>query len=135
MARRLLALHEALADLARAGTGDPARLAGDRVLRAAVERWLQIAIEACVDVASHAIASEGWTPPETGRAAFATLAGHGRLAPDLAARLARAVGLRNLLVHEYVAVDLDTLARVVREDLGDLAAFAAEAATWLAPTP
>ena len=31
------------------------------MLRAAVERWLQVAIEACSDVAFHVVASEGWT--------------------------------------------------------------------------
>jgi uncharacterized protein YutE (UPF0331/DUF86 family) len=32
-------------------------------------------------------------------------------------------GLRNVLVNDYVSVDLRTLAKVVREDLGDLRAF------------
>jgi uncharacterized protein YutE (UPF0331/DUF86 family) len=133
LARRLLALGEALGDLARPDAGDERALVADRVLRAAVERWLQIAIEACLDVAYHVVAAEGWTPPDIGRAAFMTLAAHGRLSPELAARLGRAVGLRNLLGPDYVAVDLAQLARIVREDLGDLRAFAVAAASWLAP--
>ena len=48
-ARGVLALNEALGDLARAEAGDENALAADRVLRAAVERWLQIAIEACIN--------------------------------------------------------------------------------------
>ena len=79
VARRVLALNESLRELERPSAADPAALASDRVLRAAVERWLQIAVEACIDVADHVIASEGWTPPATTRAAFATLAAFGRL--------------------------------------------------------
>ena len=131
IARRLLSLNEALRELGREGAGDARSLAADAVLRAAVERWLQVAVEACMDVAYHVVASEGWTPPESGRAAFASLAAHGLLPLDLAPRLGGAAALRNVLVHDYVSVDLELLARVVREDLGDLRAFAALAGGWI----
>jgi uncharacterized protein YutE (UPF0331/DUF86 family) len=52
---------------------------------------------------------------------------------DLAARLGSAAALRNVLVHDYVSVDLERLARVVRDDLGDLRTFAQIAAGWIAP--
>jgi uncharacterized protein YutE (UPF0331/DUF86 family) len=131
VARKLLALNEALQELMRPGAGDERALAQDSMLRAAVERWLHIAVEACIDVADHVVASEGWTPPSSARAAFATLASHGKLPPDLAGRLGDAAGLRNILVHDYVSVDLARIAAVVRCDLDDLRAFAAVAATWM----
>ena len=131
VSRRLLALEEALQDLARPDAGNAERLLSDRVLRAAVERWLQIAVESCIDVSFAVIAAKEWTPPETARAAFATLAGHGLVPAALATRLSSAAGLRNVLVHEYVAVDVVRLARIVREDLGDLREFARLAATWI----
>jgi uncharacterized protein YutE (UPF0331/DUF86 family) len=131
IARRLLSLNEALRELARPDAGNAQALARDAVLRAAVERWLQVAVEACIDIAYHVAASEGWTPPESGRAAFASLAAHGKLAPDLAQRLGSAAALRNVLVHDYVAIDLDRLASVVRDDLGDLREFAQAAASEL----
>lgn len=135
--RRMLVLNECLQELSRPLAGAAQSLAADTLLRAAVERWLQVAIEACSDIAFHVVASEGWTPPETGRAAFATLAAHGKLDPDLARRLGRAVGLRNVLVHDYVTVNLELVARIVREDLGDLRLFAKQAASWIdvAPAP
>jgi uncharacterized protein YutE (UPF0331/DUF86 family) len=133
IARRLLSLSEALKELERPAAADARALAGDAVLRAAVERWLQVAVEACMDVAYHVVASEGWTPPESGRAAFASLAAHGKMSLDLAARLGSAAALRNVLVHDYVSVDLERLARVVRDDLGDLRTFAQIAAGWIAP--
>lgn len=131
VARRVLALGEVLAHLERPECGDAARLRTDPVLLAAVERWLQVAIECCIDIAHHVVAGEGWTPPPTGRAAFLTLAAHGRLDADLAQRLGGAVGLRNVLVHDYVEVDVQRLAGVVATGLGDLRAFAQIAATWI----
>jgi uncharacterized protein YutE (UPF0331/DUF86 family) len=131
VARRLLILSESLQELARPGAGDPVALAKDRMLRAAVERWLQLAVEACIDIATHTVADEGWTPPGNAREAFLVLAGHGRIPLDLAQRLGAAAGLRNVLVHDYVSVDLNRLARAVREDLDDLRAFARSAQSLL----
>jgi uncharacterized protein YutE (UPF0331/DUF86 family) len=131
LTRRLLVLAECLRELERPAASDAAKLAADAVLRAAVERWLQVAIEACVDMASHVVADEGWTPPSTGREALLLLASHGRLPLDLAQRLGAAVGLRNILVHDYVTVDLAQLAATVRDDLGDLRTFAGIAGEWL----
>ena len=134
LARRLLVLNECLAELERPECGQARSLVADAVLRAAVERWMQVAIDSACDMAYHLAAAEGWTPPTSARDAFRVLAGHGRIAIDLADRLGLAAGLRNILVHEYAAIDLELVARAVREDLGDLRAFAAQAATWLGPT-
>jgi uncharacterized protein YutE (UPF0331/DUF86 family) len=121
VARRLLALNEALQHLdAHPAATEPDRLRADATLRAAVERWLQVAIEACIDLAYHVAAERGWTPSETARAAFLALASHGILTVDLAKRLGLAAGLRNVLVHDYADVDLTILAGVVASDLDDL---------------
>ena len=131
VARKLLSLNDALRELQRPAAADAAQLSADAVLRAAVERWLHVALEACIDVAFHVVAAEGWTPPQSARASFLSLAGHGRISHDLAQRLALAASLRNVLVHGYAIVDLERIAKVVREDLGDLRAFAAAAAQWV----
>lgn len=131
VARRLLILNECLSELARPDAAIPQQLAANSMLRAAVERWLQTAIEACIDIASHVIASEGWAPPASGGEAFLALANHSRLKLDLAQRLGNAAGLRNLLVHDYVAIDLVQLAHVVERDLQDLREFAVQVAGWM----
>jgi uncharacterized protein YutE (UPF0331/DUF86 family) len=131
--RRLLALNEALTDLARPAARDVHVLTADRVLRSAVERWLQVAVEACIDLAYHVVAQRGWTPPESARAAFLMLAGHGIIAPELAERLGHAAGLRNVLVHDYVSVDLRVLAKVVEVVAYDLRAFGAAVGALLPP--
>ncbi|MEN9798687.1 MAG: hypothetical protein RL653_2383 [Pseudomonadota bacterium] len=130
VSRRLIALREAVQELSRPECGQEDTLVTDRTLRAAVERWLQVSIEACIDLAAHEVAARGWTPPEYARDAFLTLAGHGLLPLPLAKSLASAAGLRNLLVHEYVTVDAAQLAATVRLDVKDLSEFAVHAATW-----
>jgi uncharacterized protein YutE (UPF0331/DUF86 family) len=112
---------------------DTRRLTVDPVLEAAIERWVQIAVEACIDIAYHVVAERGWTPPDAARGAFTTLAAHGMISAELAERLGRAAGLRNILVHEYVRVDIALLIAAVHSGLPDLRAFAAHAAAWLPP--
>jgi uncharacterized protein YutE (UPF0331/DUF86 family) len=131
IARRLLTLAECLSELARPEAGDVAALARDPLLRAAVERWLQVAIEACIDIATHVVAAEGWTPAGSARDAFLVLANHDKVPLDLAQRLGSAAGMRNVLVHDYVAVDLGRIAHAVRHDLTDLRQFAGLAEPWM----
>lgn len=92
---------------------------------------MQVAIEVCIDVAYHVIVDRGWLPPDHARDAFRTLGDRGMLDAELASRLGQAVGLRNVLVHDYVRVDLEKLAEARRARLDDLRAFAAAAARWL----
>lgn len=131
LTRRLLALNEALTELEHPDACKTHTLTTNRMLRAAVERWLQISIESCLDIANHVIAARAWTPPSTGREAFLILAAHNELDPELARKLGRAVGLRNLLVHDYASIDLEQLASIVAHDLDDLRAFARHATRWL----
>jgi uncharacterized protein YutE (UPF0331/DUF86 family) len=125
VARRILALNEAIAHLHRSGAGDEARLRSDALLRAATERWMQVAIEACIDLAFHVLADRGLPAPPSGRAAFRELATEGLIDTLLGERLGNAVSMRNVLVHDYVGVDLEMLARAVRDDLPDLEALGA----------
>jgi uncharacterized protein YutE (UPF0331/DUF86 family) len=88
------------------------------------------AIEGCVDVAHHLAASERWGAPDTNAAAFTILARHGVIDGNVAERMAQAVGFRNVLVHQYVAVD-DNLVIAALDDLDDLAGFVRQVSAWL----
>lgn len=103
----------------------------------AQRRWLDsikynfvVAIECCVDVGQHLCAVQGWGPPATNADTFRLLAAHGVLDDDLANRMARASGFRNVLVHEYVQVRDDlVVANLART--GDLRGFVRVVADWL----
>jgi uncharacterized protein YutE (UPF0331/DUF86 family) len=90
---------------------------------AAMERMLEVAIQAAADVAAHLIADHGWATPETAGQSFAELARQGLIDEGLAQRLRRAVGLRNLLAHDYLDIDPARLFEGLRADLSDLRAF------------
>ncbi len=55
---------------------------------------------------------------------------HGVLDGALAARLAKAVGLRNVLVHQYAEVDDDRVVGFL-DRLGDIDQFVAAVSSWL----
>lgn len=111
--------------------------AGADALRQADPLWLPgvkylllSAIEGCIDVAQHLCAVSAWGPPNDNGDAMALLGTHGILRGDLAVSMRRAVGFRNVLVHEYIGVDDDIVRARVR-DHGDLAHFVTAIAALL----
>jgi uncharacterized protein YutE (UPF0331/DUF86 family) len=96
----------------------------DEVFRGYVERKLQLAIQAAIDAASHIVSEQRFGEPRTSRELFELLARNSWLPAELAGRLARMVGFRNLLVHGYEPVDPAKVKAIVERDLGDLVAFA-----------
>jgi uncharacterized protein YutE (UPF0331/DUF86 family) len=89
-----------------------------------VEHTLQVAIQAALDVASHIVSDERLGEPRTNRDLFALLARRGLLPAELADRLGRMAGFRNVLVHGYQDVDVAVLQDILANRLDDLLAFA-----------
>lgn len=75
-------------------------------------------------------AAEGWGPPDDNGHAMRLLGERSVLDASLAAQMSRAVGFRNLLVHEYAAVD-DNLVVARLADLHDLRSFVRSVGSWL----
>jgi len=98
------------------------QLAADEDLQDILTRNLELAIQTCIDIAFHLCGARG-VVPTTAAAAFAQLAKLELIERSLAQRLQRAVGFRNVLVHEYVDADWKIVMRVIRTGTGDLAAF------------
>jgi uncharacterized protein YutE (UPF0331/DUF86 family) len=83
------------------------------------------AIQACIDLAVHACSHEALGTPETPATAFALLEKHHIIGAALSGRLARAAGLRNLIVHRYGDLDTARLAQAIADGMNDLEDFAA----------
>lgn len=88
------------------------------------------AIEACIDVAQHICSAEGWGPPSDNGDAMRLLGDHDVLTPDLAAALRKAVGFRNVLVHEYIQVS-DDIVTAQLDDLSDIEQFIEHVAAFV----
>lgn len=88
-----------------------------------IERTLHLAIEACMDVADHLVADRRLRVPATGAETFEVL-GEAKILPlVLSEALARIVGFRNILVHDYAKLDPVIVLRILGTDLQDLDRF------------
>jgi uncharacterized protein YutE (UPF0331/DUF86 family) len=94
----------------------------DAELRLATQHGLQLSIQICIDVAARILASTGHKAPDRYQGLFTDLKSEG-LDERLASDLARAAGLRNILVHDYLEIDDDIIWEAL-EHLGDLREFA-----------
>lgn len=96
-----------------------AEIAGDPY---ELERLLELIVQVAVDMLSHVMAERG-ASPESYRASFELAGEQGLLPTDLASRLARAAGLRNILVHLYEDIDYAIIATSVNPAIDDFGAF------------
>jgi uncharacterized protein YutE (UPF0331/DUF86 family) len=81
---------------------------------------LQRAIQAAVDLATHIVSVEGYGTPDSTAGVFTLLQQRGVIEADLATRMRRMVGFRNIAVHEYQTVDPAILESILERHLGDL---------------
>jgi len=88
-------------------------------VRALVEHFLRLAIEAALDLGRHIIAVKGFGLPEEYRDVARVLRENGVASPHLADRLAMMAGLRNILVHRYWDIDYRRLYHAATEGLTD----------------
>ena len=124
---RLGLMSDLLGDLESIGGVDVALLRSDRITRHAVERILTQLVEFAVSINSHVAASV----PGTYRESFIAAADAGFSSAELAERLAPSAGLRNILTHEYVEVDLDLVAVAVQTATVDYRAYVGSVAQAL----
>lgn len=95
-----------------------------------VKYLLVTVVEACVDVPHHIGSSESYVAPDSNAEALRSLGVHGVVESALAESLARAVGFRHMLVHQYTTVD-DAIVRGALERLDEFDAFVAQVSSWL----
>lgn len=80
----------------------------------------QMAVQNCIDIAAHIISDKGLGVPGSTTEMFYLLEKHGYLNHDLTKRMAKAVGFRNLIVHEYGKIALEQVYKIAQGDINDL---------------
>jgi uncharacterized protein YutE (UPF0331/DUF86 family) len=88
-----------------------------------VERTLQMMIETCADVANHLVADGKMRTPTSYADTFRVLAENGAVSAELAAVMEKMAKFRNIVVHQYEAVDAEIVILVLRKHLGDFDRF------------
>ena len=102
----------------------------DAYLRDIVERNLEIAIQCCIDIANRIISLESAPKPRDAYESLLRL-GELRVLPmDFARQLAPMAGFRNILAHEYLAIDWDFVYEHLQH-LDDLHRFMEYIREWL----
>lgn len=112
---------------------DAATLMTDIDLQDIVALNLSRAVQICVDIGAHLIAGMDVPPPDTMGQTFDLLAQGGVLDRDLASRLKKAVGFRNIAVHNYEDINWEIVHSIVKFHLADFSEFAKVVAMKLEP--
>ena len=84
---------------------------------------LHMAIQNCIDLAAHIIATEGLGVPGSTSEMFYLLEEYEFIDHQTAENMVKAVGFRNLIVHEYGKMDLKKIFSIAHQDINDLNQF------------
>jgi uncharacterized protein YutE (UPF0331/DUF86 family) len=93
-------------------------------LRRAVERSLQVCVEACLDIGRRIIALESYRFPEDNKDVFQVLAEEGIVGGTLLPALVKMASFRNLVVHDYAKIDDAQVYAILKHNLGDFNGYA-----------
>lgn len=105
--RRLHALEAYVTELERlASTLSRSAFDSEVTSQWMVEHGLQLAIESILDIANHLVAGGRLGAPQSYREALELLGSAEILPGEFVSRLRGMPGFRNILVHDYLAVDL-----------------------------
>lgn len=99
-------------------------LATDFDLQDIVALNLSRAVQICVDIGAHLISGLDLPPPDTMGQTFDLLAQAGLIPVELARNLKKAVGFRNIAVHNYDAINWHIVHSIVKYHLADFSVFA-----------
>ncbi len=89
----------------------------------ATKHRIQISVEMVINIAEHIVAGLNLGQPEHAKELFPLLTKEGIINQELAGKLGKAVGLRNILVHRYAEISLPILADSATMGLKDLRNF------------
>jgi uncharacterized protein YutE (UPF0331/DUF86 family) len=129
---KLRAMRRLLDELDRIGAVDVDRFARNFSTQLVVERIVSQLVDLAAGINTHVLTTEtGESPPDV-RRSFTAVADTGLIDHDLAERLAPSAGLRNVLVHAYVDLDLARLVAAVPLASEQYAEYVRQVARWVA---
>ena len=121
--QKLESLRRCLQRIETKCPADSAALVADFDLQDIVALNLSRAVQLTVDIGAHLIASIGVPPPDTMGQTFDLLAQAGLLNVELANHLKKAVGFRNIAIHNYEKINWEIVHSIVKHHLIDFTEF------------
>ncbi len=124
VAARVTKIREYVALLRKIrGLADERHFVNDPLIYGNAERYLQLAIQAVLDISHHIVADSDLPLPADSRSLFELLARQKVISKTLSVKLAAMAGFRNILVHEYLEIDRHRVYRALTTDLRDFESF------------
>jgi uncharacterized protein YutE (UPF0331/DUF86 family) len=128
---RLAAMNEYVARLDAKRHLSLPEMLSDQDAYYAIQHLLQLASQAAIDIAAHMLAADFSKRADNYHDVILALGSERVLPPDFARRFAAIAGFRNILIHEYLAVDPEKIHRFLSDGLDDFRAFARHVAVYL----
>lgn len=122
--QKLESLRRCLARITSKCPEQPEVLVADPDLQDIISLNLSRAVQLCVDIGAHLVAELNVPPPDTMGQTFDVLAQAGLLDSGLANNLKKAVGFRNIAVHDYQAINWHIVHGIVKNHLADFTELA-----------
>jgi len=88
------------------------------------------AVQLCVDIGAHLVAATDSPPPVTMGGIFDVLSSSGIINTDVAERMKKAVGFRNVAVHDYQEINWHIVFAIVQSHITDFEDFAKDVLAW-----
>ncbi|MBF0506745.1 MAG: DUF86 domain-containing protein [Nitrospirae bacterium] len=95
----------------------------DHLKQDAIAINLQRVAEQSIDIANHVIKKRKLGLPKESKESFEILANAKIISVDLADKLKRMVGFRNVMIHEYQEMDMNIMIDIIENHLDDPVAF------------
>lgn len=113
------------------GTITQSRLADDYGTQLIIERVLSHLVDLACAINTHVAAAVLSEAPHDCRRSFGLVVHAGVITKDLADRLGPSTGMRNVLVHAYLDLDMDRFVAAVPHALEQYGDYVRQAARWL----
>ncbi len=122
--QKLESLRRCVRRVAEKCPNDADTLAKDHDAQDILALNLTRAVQLCVDIGAHLVAGTSLPAPDTMGQTFDVLMQAGILNVELAGRMKKAVGFRNLAIHQYDAINWAIVYAIARDRLTDFEDFA-----------
>ncbi|MBD3343138.1 MAG: DUF86 domain-containing protein [Candidatus Lokiarchaeota archaeon] len=124
--RRLEKLDQYVQLLKKLVSNHVGKFVADPFVHGNAERYLQLAIQTCLDIGNYILANRKIKAPDNYRDIFIFLGENDIISMELAQKMAPLAGLRNILVHDYLDIDLEKIHALLESNLSDFSRFAQE---------
>ena len=130
--QKIESLRRCITRVADKTPADAGRLAQNPDIQDILVLNLTRAVQLCVDIGSHIISETDEPAPKTMGDVFTTLSKLGAVSPLTSEAMRKAVGFRNVAVHNYDAINWEIVFAICHKSLSDFRRFVAEITDYAA---